>query len=109
MGTYLDYKWNSDLKIQSNLCKILCNLLETLSFCKPHNQNFFCYIRFFKNKFIHTISLFFTKKIFLPQNSSINVFFALCNIKRDTSRETFLRIIIIHSRNNTSYYSTLKY
>merc|ERR1712051_698240 len=98
MGTYLDYKWNSDLKIQNNLCKIFLYLMETLSFCKPHNQNFFCYIRFFKNKFIHTISLFFTKKTFPPQPST---FFFLCNIKRDISEKQFLRIIILHSRNKT--------
>merc|ERR1739846_199266 len=107
--TYLDYKWNSDLKIQSNLCKILCIYWRRYHFASLIIKTFFCYIRFFKNKFIHTISLFFTKKVFPPQNSSINVFVSLCNIKRDISEKHFLRIIIIHSRNNTSYYSTLKY
>merc|ERR1711881_420695 len=57
----------------------------------------------------HNQPLFHEENI-SPQNSSINVFsLSLCNIKRDISEKHFLRIIIIHSRNNTSYYSTLKY
>merc|ERR1712141_493767 len=66
-------------------------LLETLSFCKPHNQNFFCYIRFFKNKFIHTISLFFTKKIFPPQPST---FFSLCVTSKEIKvRNNFFALL----------------
>ena len=78
-------------------------LLETLSFCKPHNQNFFCYIRFFKNKFIHTISLFFTKKIFPPQNPLI--YFVQPNISElpPALYEVYMLTIVQFFENSTKF------
>merc|ERR1712141_373290 len=87
--TYLDYKWNSDLKIQSNLCKILCIYWRRYHFASLIIKTFLLY------------------KIFQEQVHSHNQ--PLFHIKRDISEKHFLRIIIVHSRNNTSYYSTLKY
>merc|ERR1712141_839521 len=106
--TYLDYKWNSDLKIRSNLCKILCIYWRRYHFASLIIKTFLLYKIFQEQVHSHNQPLFHEENI-SPQNSSINVFFSPCNIKRDISEKHFLRIIIIHSRNNTSYYSTLKY
>merc|ERR1739844_593544 len=106
--TYLDYKWNSDLKIQSNLCKILCIYWRRYHFASLIIKTFLLYKIFQEQVHSHNQPFFFTKKIF-PSKFIHQRFFSLCNIKRDISEKHFLRIMFIHSRNNTSYYSTLKY
>merc|ERR1712223_689370 len=60
----------------------------------------FCYERFFKKKFIHTISLstFHVKKTspFIKDYPSAN-FFALYNIKRDIKKRNTFLPLIMHS------------
>merc|ERR1712141_233525 len=103
---YLDYKWNSDLKIQSNLCiKFFVSIGDAIILQASQSKLFLLYKIFQEQVHSHNQPLFHEENI---SPSTINVF-SLCNIKRDISGKHFLRIIIIHSRNNTSYYSTLKY
>merc|ERR1712062_245063 len=96
-------------KMQNNLCiKLFVSNGDAIILQASKSKLFLLYKIFQEQVHSHNQPLFHEENI-SPSKFVHQRFFSLCNIKRDISEKHFLRIIIIHSRNNTSYYSTLKY